>query len=159
MSDGWWPFAPREVLTDAQGYYRLEGLSLDSHSLEVHWEGAALGTQGWVHVRPGETTRKDFTLQVWGTGLLEGVVRTPRGLPPTEPLTVTVTSYPLSHVRASLDSTGRFRLVLPAREYRLELASNPDRLSPEQVVPRVRVEEGQRTRLELTWPEADGHER
>ncbi|WP_187345370.1 carboxypeptidase regulatory-like domain-containing protein [Cystobacter ferrugineus] len=154
---GGWGSAAAEALTDAQGYYRLGGLSLGRMNLTANWEGAALGATQIVDVKEEETARVDFTLE--RTGILEGVVRTERGSPPSEPVTVSVhPSAPSSSMvgqsaRGSLDSTGRFRMALPPGSYRVMLLSDSRRLGGNPPVQSVEIEAGRTVQLELGWRE------
>jgi hypothetical protein len=146
---------PAESRTDAEGHYRLEGLSAGRLYLTARREGAVLGAGQLVQVTEGGTAQADFTLEE--TGTVEGVVRAARGALPSEPLFVTAMPQerarrgPPETARAEVDPGGRFRMVLPPGTYGL-LVATLERLGGTSLETRkVQVEAGKTVQAELTW--------
>ncbi|MBM7118683.1 carboxypeptidase-like regulatory domain-containing protein [Archangium primigenium] len=140
-----------ETRTDAEGHYRLEGVTPGPQRLVARRDGATQGMVRPVEVGDSGPARVDFTLET--TGVVEGVVR---GRLPDEPLEVTATPTERhgpgwSERRGTpVDAAGAFRLVLAPGSYQVALASTRA-ASPAE---RIEVRAGSTTRAELLWREA-----
>jgi hypothetical protein len=149
--------APAETRTDAEGAYRIEGLSTGVQYFRASREGATLGATRSVEVTEGGTARLDFTLEE--TGTVEGVVRSTSGPLPSEPLSVMAFAEarngagPSSMGRTEVDASGNFRLTLPEGSYRMHVIPTESRLSYTPQPKLVQVEAGKTVRAELTWKE------
>ncbi len=147
--------APAEARTDAEGHYRVEGLSAGNQILTARREGATLGTGKRVSITEGATAQVDFTLAEVGT--VEGRVRGARGELPPDPLMVV--AVPQSGGGAistdfrpiAVDAAGIFRMTLQVGVYEL-------RLSPAERWPfgdteskTVEIEEGKTVQAEFFW--------
>ncbi|WP_257453084.1 carboxypeptidase regulatory-like domain-containing protein [Archangium lipolyticum] len=149
--------APAETRTNAEGAYRIEGLSTGNQYFRARREEASLGTTRPVEVTEGGTARLDFTLEE--TGTVEGVVRAASGTLPSEPLSVKVFAMDQNGdgtpdmSQTGVDAAGNFRLTLPAGSYRMH-ARLPQRPSSAPLTPKlVQVEAGKTVRAELLWKE------
>ncbi|HYO58844.1 carboxypeptidase regulatory-like domain-containing protein [Archangium sp.] len=161
--DRWMPedlgTPPPEARTNAEGFYRLEGLGTGQVRLSAHREGMAGGVVRYVHVEEGGTARADFTFEE--TGILEGVVRVNSGPPPARPIQVHAlprrgsTLDPGDTGSTDVESSGFFRLVLPPGSYEV-IADHPEDDGPRQRQPElVQVESGKTSRLELALEEPE----
>ncbi len=151
---------PAEARTDAQGRYRLEGLSAGVVFLTARREGATLGVSQRADVKEGGTAQVDFTLEE--TGTVEGVVRATGGPLPTG-LSVMAFTYgrgrfsPSDMAQAEVDTAGTFRLVLPPGSYGLRLTPGERQVFGARRAQSVLVEAGKVLRTELSW-ESDPRE-
>ncbi|MBN1208525.1 MAG: carboxypeptidase regulatory-like domain-containing protein [Myxococcaceae bacterium] len=145
---------PAEARTDAEGRYRLEGLSAGTLLLTASREGATLGVSQRVEVTEGGTAQVDFTLEE--TGTVEGVVRATGG---ALPASLAVTAFaqgrgrfsPSDMARAEIDTAGNFRMVLPPGSYGLQLRSEERWGFGGRRSQSVLVEAGKIVRTELSW--------
>jgi hypothetical protein len=148
---------PAESRTDAEGHYRLDGLTAGRLSLTARREGATLGVGQLVEVTEGGTAKADFTLEE--TGTVEGAVRAAPGSLPAEPLTVTAFPQgrnrfgPSDVARTEVDASGGFRMTLPPGTYGLSVMSVGRRAFSPAAPTLVKVEAGRSVRAELTWQE------
>ncbi len=154
--------APSESRTDAEGNYRLEGLTVGPLMLTARREGAAAGSTQPVEVKEGETQRLDFTLEE--TGTLEGVVRAPQGPLPVEPLTAMAIARDDWRIGAgsigqtAVAADGTFRMELPPGTYEV-FAMAEQRGEPPRHSAHVQVEEAKTVKVELLLQdEASGAE-
>jgi hypothetical protein len=144
-----------QSLTDAEGHYRIEGLSAGPQFLTAKRESTTIGANQRVEVKEGGTAQADFTLEE--TGTVEGMVRAATGTLPAE---LSVTAYPMGgRMRfgppdlgsTETDAAGHFRMTLPAGRYSMQA------MTPERGVFRNReptwaqVEAGKTLQVELTW--------
>lgn len=149
-----------EARTDAQGRYRLEGLTAGPQSLTARREGATIGAAQPVAIKEGATVQVDFTLEE--TGTIEGVVRAASGPLPAEQLIVLVTprkQHGFAHFEyrpIEADATGAFRMSLAPGSY--ELRAMVRGLPGLQDSKTVEVEVGRSVRVELTLPDERGGE-
>ncbi len=149
---------PAEARTDAEGRYRLEGLSAGVMTVSVKREGALLGASLRVEIREGQPAQVNFTLE--NTGTVEGVVRAAQGSLPSEPLEVTtfaqgpVHSSAMDMVSEEVSPDGHFRMSLPPGTYHLMLSPRTRGSSSRRSFSaHVRVEPGKSTQVEFTWQE------
>ncbi|WP_375772443.1 carboxypeptidase regulatory-like domain-containing protein [Archangium gephyra] len=146
--------SPAEARTNAEGHYRLEGLTAGPERLVARREGATAGEEQFVFIEEGGTARADFTLDE--TGTLEGVVRMASG--PLPPGVIEVNAYrnqgesgraPGDSAAVEVEGAGSFRMVLPPGFYDVYAEhlgkDGPRPRGPEQVT----VEAGKTARVEL----------
>jgi hypothetical protein len=154
---------PAESRTDAEGRYRLEGLSVGSQSITARREGATLGASQRVSIKEGVTAQADFTLEE--TGTVEGVIRAASGSLPAEQLLVLAfpqhrgrgPSFSFTDFRPiEADPGGSFRLVLPPGTYEMRAVSSERRAPGSRESKTVEVEAGKTVRAELTLAEERG---
>jgi hypothetical protein len=155
--------APAEARTDAQGRYRLEGLSVGAQSITARREGATLGSSQRVVIKDGATEKVDFTLAE--TGTVEGVIRAASGALPSEQLLVVTfpqrkgpgAFFTLTDFRPiEADATGAFQMSLPPGSYELRAVSSESRSSNSRESKLVEVEAGKTIRTELLFAEDRG---
>ncbi|AKJ02316.1 carboxypeptidase family protein [Archangium gephyra] len=156
--DRWTPeglsSTPLEARTNAEGYYRLEGLASGRVGLSVYREGASAGQGRSLFLAEGSTARADFTLEE--TGTLEGVVRLASGRWPGKSFQVYAYPERSGHLAegdsgiAEVGDAGTFRMQLPPGPYEV-MAEHPEDESLRQRQPvTVSVEPGKTVRVELT---------
>jgi hypothetical protein len=152
--------SPVEARTNAEGHYRLEGLSSGPERLIARREGASAGEERFVFIEEGGTARADFTLEE--TGILEGVVRMVSGPLPGGALQVYAYRNqgesgrsPGDSGRAEVEGAGTFRMVLPPGLYDV-YAEPVENAGPRQLHPsQVDVEAGKTVRVELILTELE----
>ncbi|MFN7135151.1 MAG: carboxypeptidase regulatory-like domain-containing protein, partial [Myxococcales bacterium] len=98
------------AVTDAQGFYRVEGLAPGSLDVVVWADGYAEQMRRGVTTLAGQSARLDFSLA--GSGILEGEVTDGRGRPVPRALVRATTSDALNRpsMEARTDEAGRYRL-------------------------------------------------
>lgn len=149
---------PAESRTDAEGRYRLEGLSPGLLTVSARREGSQLGTGQRVEVREGRTEQVDLVVDE--PGVVEGVVRAAQGSLPSEPLFVTAYSRVPRRsgapdmARQQVEAGGNFRMTLPPDTYSLMVTRQVRggfRGRSSGASNEVRIEAGKTAKVELLW--------
>lgn len=154
--------SPVEARTDAEGFYRLEGLAAGPVGVAARRPGATMGMKQAVEVTEGSTARLDFLLEE--TGTVEGRVRVARGELPSEPLLVM--AYPkggdgfvsMDFRPLAVEASGTFRLTLQRGLYELRVALAERWPFGDSVSAMVEIEPGKTSHVELLW-QSQGRER
>jgi hypothetical protein len=113
---------PIEARTGFDGRYRIDGLEIGRADLVVRQDGVALGAGRAVRIEERRVALADFVLPE--PGVLAGQVTAATRLPPAvviaSPMRGGLGAIPTA--RAPVDAAGRYRLDLPAGDYRVYAA-------------------------------------
>jgi hypothetical protein len=151
--DGDLAAAPLEARTDFDGRFRFDGVEVGRAEVVARQDGVHVGASRAVRVAAGRASAADLSLAE--PGVLVGRVHQD-GRPPPEGTAVVAVAMKagqgaLQVARATADAAGRYRLLLPAGEYRVHAAPGHLAHTDLRVAPGyARIEPRQTATLDLT---------